>query len=656
MAGTSRKILIVDDSREVRETLSKMILRPAGYETLTVNDGLEGLKAVHQYNPDLVLADLQMPGMTGLQLKRTLTQENILTPLILMTGEGSESIASEATLAGVAGYLPKPLDPDTLIVAIEQALKSEQMRRERAEALASLEKRVQQLETLQAVGRTLTATLDVDQVLSRVVDAAVHLTGAEEGSLLLLEENTGQLTMRAARNFDDQFVRTFRLRSEDSLAGQVIRTGKPIVFDAASPQKIKTSYLVHSLIYVPLKLQNRVIGVLGVDNRINKRSFSETDLNPLVTLADYAAIAIVNALLFNRTNSERVKLDTILQRTGEGVIVVDDHGRIMLINAAARSAFNLPESGWVGKPVAEVVSHAELRELFMRPLATQDRRAEIALENNRTLNAHLTPIEGIGRAVVMQDITHLKQLDRIKSEFVSAVSHDLRSPLTAILGYVELIGRVGPTNDQQKEFMRRVRISVDAITTLITDLLDLGRIEAGFDTQKEPANLALIVRYAVEALTPKSEIRHQKLITNLPEQLPPVFGNSIRLRQMASNLIENAIKYTPDGGAVSVAVVQDSDQLILTVSDSGIGIPIADQPYIFDKFYRSKSVPEEIAGTGLGLSIVKSIVENHSGRIWVDSKPSRGTTFVVVMPIHDETKTPPPSVPTDGKENKGTQK
>lgn len=637
MAG--RKVLVVDDSRDVRETIAKLILRPAGYDTLTANDGLAGLQAAREQHPDLIIADLQMPGLTGIQLKRTLTLENIPTPLILMTGEGSESIASEASLAGVSAYFPKPVDADVLLIAVEQALKSERIRQERQTALQSLEKRVRQLETLQAVGRTLTATLDVDQVLSRVVDAAVRLSEAEEGSLLLLDEHTGELTMRAARNFDDQFVRTFRIRSDDSLAGQVIRTGQPVLIGGgASPQKIKTAYFVHSLIYVPLKVQNRVIGVLGVDNRQSGRALSEADVNPLNALADYAAIAIVNAMLFARTNSERQKLDTILQRTAEGVIVASDEGRLVLVNAAARAAFNLPATGLVGKPLSEVITNAELRDLFARSATSQDRRAEIPLDNNRTLNAHLTPIEGIGQAVVMQDITHLKQLDRIKSEFVSAVSHDLRSPLTAILGYVELISRVGPVTDQQKEFIRRVRISVDAITTLITDLLDLGRIEAGFDTQKEATNFPLVVRYAVEGLMPKAEIKQQKLVVNLPENLPPVYGNSVRLRQMASNLIENAIKYTPEGGALTVVCVQDSDQIILTVTDTGIGIPISDQPYIFDKFYRSKSVPEEIAGTGLGLSIVKSIVENHNGRIWVDSKPERGATFIVVIPVYDDKK------------------
>jgi signal transduction histidine kinase len=137
---------------------------------------------------------------------------------------------------------------------------------------------------------------------------------------------------------------------------------------------------------------------------------------------------------------------------------------------------------------------------------------------------------------------------------------------------------------------------------------------------------------------PKAEIKLQRFVVNLPENLPPVFGNSVRLRQMASNLIDNAIKYTPDGGVVTVVCIQDTDQIILTVTDTGIGIPISDQPYIFDKFYRSKSVPEDIAGTGLGLSIVKSIVENHSGRIWVDSKPEHGATFIVVIPMYDEKK------------------
>ncbi|HLB45913.1 MAG TPA: response regulator, partial [Anaerolineales bacterium] len=289
---TGPKILVVDDSREVREAIAQYILRPAGYEVIIATDGAEALKLVNEHKPDLIIADLQMPGLNGIQLKRALALENNSTPLILITAEGSENIASEAIMAGVAGYLPKPVDRDVLLVIVKQALDSERMRQERAQALQSLEKRLHQLETLQDVGRALTSSLELDQVLSRVVEAAVRLTSAEEGSLLLLDEHTGELTMRAARNFDDQFVRTFRIRSDDSLAGQVIRTGQPVLLGADAPQKIKTAYLVHSLIYMPLRLHDRIIGVLGVDNRISKRSFSEADFGPLTALADYAAIAI----------------------------------------------------------------------------------------------------------------------------------------------------------------------------------------------------------------------------------------------------------------------------------------------------------------------------------------------------------------------------
>jgi two-component system NtrC family sensor kinase len=303
-----------------------------------------------------------------------------------------------------------------------------------------------------------------------------------------------------------------------------------------------------------------------------------------------------------------------------------------LINPTARAAFGINGGDPSGRTLEEVIAQPEVRELFARA----SRRGEVALEDGRVFNAHLTPIAGVGRALVMQDITHLKELDRIKSEFVTTVSHDLRSPLTAILGYVELIGRVGPVSDQQAEFIRRIQFSVQAITSLITDLLDLGRIEAGFDTQKEVTHLPLVLRYAVDGSRPRTEAKHLIVVVDVPDDLPPVLANPPRLRQVAANLIENAINYTPEGGTVTVKARSDDGQLVISVSDTGIGIPLADQPYVFDKFYRAANARDDYTGTGLGLSIVKSIVENHNGRIWVDSKPGAGTTFTVMLPQHRE--------------------
>ncbi|MBI4771205.1 MAG: ATP-binding protein, partial [Chloroflexi bacterium] len=152
-----------------------------------------------------------------------------------------------------------------------------------------------------------------------------------------------------------------------------------------------------------------------------------------------------------------------------------------------------------------------------------------------------------------------------------------------------------------------------------------------------------VVRYAVEGLSNRAEAKKQKLAPKLPPTPPPVYGNPIRLRQVASNLLDNAIKYTPEGGAIMVMVQETEDQEILMVQDSGVGIALADQPYIFDKFYRAKGVPENVPGTGLGLSIVTSIVENHGGRIWVDSKPGEGSLFTVVLPKYKPEASPVPA-------------
>lgn len=492
---------------------------------------------------------------------------------------------------------------------------------------------IKELETLGAIGRTITASLDLDRVLTMVVDAAVDLTGAEEGSLLLVDENSGELYMRAARNFQDDFVRTFRLPINDTLAGQVIRTGSPVLIDQSAPQKIKTAYLVSTLIYVPLKVHERIIGVLGVDNRTAGESFLDHDIVLMSALADYAAIAIENASLYTKTEVERSKLESILTQIEEGVIVVDQERRLILVNRIARGAFGLGDDELVGKPAQDVIKHAELLENLYDESLKYPYQAEIPLEDGRVFNAQFTPITGIGLAVTMQDISHLKELDRIKSEFVSTVSHDLRSPLTAILGYVELIERAGPVNQQQRDFIRRVHFNVNSITALINDLLDLGRIEAGLDSRKELVPIPAIIRYAIDGLQELVQEKAQVLEIDLAKELPPVQGNPVHLRQVVGNLIGNAVKYTDHGGVIHVNARSEGDLIIIRVKDNGPGIPPTEQPYVFDKFYRGRAVPPDTPGTGLGLAIVRSVVENHQGRVWVESEVGSGSTFTVVLPV-----------------------
>lgn len=625
---TAETILVVEDSAEVRDFIADSLLRPNGYTVLTATDGAAGLYSAQDFKPDLIIADQNMPGLTGLALAERARDTAGLPPIILITAEGSEALAQQALRAGITDYLTKPFDSDELLAAVRRALAWARTR----QAQAHLTQQLQDMQTLIAIGHSVTAVLDLDQVLSKLVNAAVTLTGAEESTLLLLDERTNELVIRAAKNFDDQYARTFRLPSTDALAGQVIQTGHSVFLDNTVPQNIKSQYPVRALINVPITVGERTIGVLGIDNRLADRPFTGLDQTVLQALADYAAVAIENARLYARSEAQRIELETFLRETEDGVVVVGPDNRLILINPAASDAFGVNQPNATGQLFESVIINAQARGL----INGQGRGGEILLEDGRVFNAHVTPIASVGRALVMQDITHLKKLDRIKSEFVTAVSHDLRSPLTAILGYVDLIQRGGPVNEQQAEFIARVRQSVHAINSLITDLLDLGRIEAGFDTQKEPASLAAIAHYTVDAFQPQADAKQQSLVVSLPEGLPRVYANTLRLRQMVANLLDNAIKYTPPGGDVHVTVSADGDQLILMVRDGGIGIAPADQPYIFDKFYRASNVRVGYAGTGLGLSIVKSIVEAHNGRIWLDSKLNQGTTFTVVLPKHKE--------------------
>jgi len=446
----------------------------------------------------------------------------------------------------------------------------------------SLQKRINGLEMIERVGRKVTAILDLDSVLTAIVDAAVDLSGAEEGSLLLVEENSGELFIRASRNFQTEFVDGFRLPIHDSLAGQVLRTGKPILLNEKTPQKIKTSYLVHTLIYMPIAIQDRVIGVLEVDNRESGKTFNDYHMMLLSALSDYAAIALENARLYQRSQKERSKMETILTGIEDGVIVIGFDGRVVLVNRKAQQAFNIQEKGLVGMRLSDVITHQDLLEVVRDEKLISPTRVELTVEEGRVLNTQITPIEGVGLVVIMQDITHLKDLDQIKSDFVNTVSHDLRSPLTAILGYVELIDRVGPVNKQQLDFINRIQISVHSITTLINDLLDLGRIEAGFDTRKEIVPLATILHYTIDGLKNRASDKNQQLIVEIQDQLPDVLGNPIRLRQMTTNLLYNAIKYTQEGGEVRISSRSEAGQIILRISDNGPGIPPGDQPYIFD--------------------------------------------------------------------------
>lgn len=638
---TEKKILLVTADATLSHLLADKILRPAAYQVTLAKDIRTAEIVLRSHPPVLVILDVNIEGSNGLRFAKEIIKHLPILPVIFVTKEDWVSSMERALEIGAADSICFPVEPESVLKSVKRCVeRSEQLTKwvdSHSLEDSNLRQRLDLLESIQQVGYSLTSSLDLDDVLTNVIDAAIDATGAEEGSLLIIDKNTGELFMRAARNFQDEFVRTFRLPIKDSLAGEVIRTGRPVILDDDTPQKIKTAYLVRSLMYLPIRIHDRVIGVLGVDKRSSSEPFQEQHLTIVSTLADYAAIAIENALRFENTELERDKLETILGGIGDGVIVVGDDLRVILANPSAEEAFNVTEKEIINQPIEQVFEHEQLIELLRDKEIEYPYRCELILIDGRVMNSQISKIPEVGLVVTFQDITHLKELDRIKSDFVSTVSHDLRSPLTAILGYVDLITRVGPINVQQSEFIQRVQVSVRNITTLINDLLELGRIESGFDARKEFVPLSMILKFSLDSLGSSIIEKKHNIKVEVQDDLDKVFGDPTRLRQLVDNLISNAIRYTPIGGEIKVSLNSENNQVIFQIQDTGPGIPPSDQPYIFDKFYRASNINDDIPGSGLGLAIVKTIVANHHGRVWVESTLGQGSTFTVVLPtVEDE--------------------
>jgi two-component system NtrC family sensor kinase len=405
------RVLVIDDSQEIRDFLVDYILRPKGFEVLTASDGLMGLELAIAKEPDLMITDQQMPGLTGLEVLQKLRERSIDIPAILVTGEGSEDTAVRAFRLGIRDYIIKPVDPDELSESIDKALRENRLEKERdqlveqlMESNSQLQRRAQELNVLYGVGKSVSSSLDLEEVLQRVVEAAVYVVGAEEGSLMLLDEERGELYIRASKNLDTK-AQSMRKRVTDSLAGKVLQTKRAIsVGEDSQWKRTHTALLVKSLIYVPLILQNKPIGVLGVMNHIKDTTFDGNDTRALSALGGYATIAINNANLYHNMARERTVLSEVVEQIEDAVIVVDEDFRILVLNASARSLFALPENDVVGRPIMDLIEHVNLLRMVSEPNgADLSARIEQDLQlNGHTYRARVTLVEGGSRFITLR--------------------------------------------------------------------------------------------------------------------------------------------------------------------------------------------------------------------------------------------------------------
>ena len=403
------RVLIIDDSQEIRDFLSEYILQPKGFEVLQASNGLMGLEMAIAKEPDLMIVDQQMPRLTGLEVLEKLRERGVEIPAILATAHGSEETAVAAFRLGIRDYVIKPFDADEISDSVDRALRESRLQRERdqlvqqlMESNSQLQRRAQELNVLYGVGKSVASSLDLEEVLYRVVEAAVYVVGAEEGSLMLLDEEQNELYIRASKNLDSK-AQSMRKRVNDSLAGKVLQTKRAVAIGNDSQWKrTHTALLVKSLIYVPLILQNKPIGVLGVTNRLKETSFDSNDTRALSALGGYATIAINNANIYSDIEQQRVTLSVVVDQIHDPVLVVDSDEKLRLLNQAARDAFDLPEAKVVGHPINKLLKNqAAIAFILQSPDGNMQHTAELEGEDGRTYQARLTHIEGGSRSILM---------------------------------------------------------------------------------------------------------------------------------------------------------------------------------------------------------------------------------------------------------------
>ncbi|HEY1410225.1 MAG TPA: response regulator [Promineifilum sp.] len=406
------RVLVIDDSHEIRDFLVENILRPKGFEVLIASDGLMGLEIAISKEPDLMITDQQMPGLTGLEVLQRLRDRELGIPAILITGEGSEDTAVRAFRLGIRDYIIKPIDAEELSESVDRALRESRLEKERdqlvkqlMESNSQLQRRAQELNVLYSVGKSVSSSLDLEEVLQRVVEAAVYVVGAEEGSLMLLDEERGELYIRASKNMDSE-AQSMRKRVTDSLAGQVLQTKRAVAVGGNSDlERTHTALLVKSLIYVPLILQNRPIGVLGVTNQVKNSAFDSNDTRALSALGGYATIAINNANLYHSVARERTVLSEVIEHVDDAVIVVDEDFRILVLNASARSLFELAGEGILGQPIMDLIENVNLIRMVSEPSnADRNLRVEqsLALSNGSSYKVRVTVVEGGSRFITLR--------------------------------------------------------------------------------------------------------------------------------------------------------------------------------------------------------------------------------------------------------------
>ncbi|MGO9138669.1 MAG: ATP-binding protein [Syntrophales bacterium] len=541
-----------------------------------------------------------------------------------------------------------------------QGYTTEKVNREKEEELAKMT-------ALMEISIVINSTRYLKQLLKIIMQSAERVMQAEASSVFLIDRQTDELYFEVATGPKEEEVKKIRLKKDEGIAGWVATTGVSLLVPDVSkdPRFAKrvdaeTHFITRSILCVPLKVRNQMIGVVQVVNRLGTESFSESETKFLEALASQAAIAIENTNLYEHLEEraeqlnkelkkvninlaiEKRRIESIVQSMEDAVIAVDRENKIVMANRLAERVFSIRSEQVINKAIRDCISKSEVIDNFSKVSSSKSSlREEVVFKiggREHVFAAVFAPIidelgETAGTVAVFRDITESKEIDRMKTDFLNMVSHELRTPLTPIQAYSELIMMRDLDADKIKNYAGIINKETLRLGALIGDLLDLSRIDAGKGLSLSPEEVDFKELLNTVYNTFKSASAQHKMSITAPEKAEKITVDRNKIIQVMSNLLSNAVKYSPDGGEIHITMEDRDNRIYISVSDQGLGMPREVLPIIFEKFYRVDSpAVKKIGGTGIGLSIVKYIVELHNGGITVESEEEKGSTFTFFIP------------------------
>ena len=519
-----------------------------------------------------------------------------------------------------------------------------------------LQQRVTTLNLLNEIGQTISSSLELEPLLNLIYEGTSRLMDASNFWIVLYDRERGELYYELIYDQGQRYPPE-RLPYDPNrfLSAYVIERREPLFLSTLEEVQKVPIYLEttgsgrcpESLIAVPLLSRGRAIGAISVQS-YEPHAFRREDLEILMMMATQAGVALENARLFREVEASQQYLRAILDSVDYAVMVTDLNGRVRLANRATENVFGIREPDIINSPLGEVICHQSLREIagrIERGEVAGRESVQVTLSDDRIMATQIAPIstsqgERVGYVLAMADVTPLHRLSQLKSQVIRIASHDLRNPLQLASGFFHiLLEELPPLTEMQANLAQRITHHLKTMERLIDELLELERVEVSGERPEELLDVGLLVQQAASEYRWQAEMKGLRLWTEITQDISPVRGNYRMLLRAIGNLLDNAIKYTPEGGTITLRLWEEGGEVILTVKDTGVGIPPEALPHIFEHFYRAHQPgTEHVSGTGLGLSLVQSIIREHHGRVWVESEgvPGKGSLFGIALPAARE--------------------